>query len=296
MKLRNVFAAIGFSAMLPVHAGVIGLDVMNTSEDAAVLLSNALVGSGVSIVDGSQVFQGLLGDDATGQSALFDSASFTDGSHSVNIGGGAFLTTGRANLAGSNTAENFGATTNSGSDTDLNALLAVNGAPSTNTNDVNFIEFDFTVAGSFNAITLDFIFGSEEFPDQSVTDVLGIFVDGVNFAFFPDNSLVSFVTGVNAGNFNNNTGNTFDLEYDGFSNLLNVVGLLDMSLTTHTIKIAIADTADSIYDSGVWLSNMRATNADNGGVNNPPSSVPAPGTLALVGLGLFAALRRKKQH
>lgn len=296
MKLRNVFAAIGFSAMLPVHAGVIGLDVMNTSEDAAVLLSNALMGSGVSIVDGSQVFQGLLGDDATGQSALFDSASFSNGSNTVSIGGGAFLTTGRANLANSNTSTSFGATTNSGSDADLNAMLAVNGASATNTNDVNFIEFDFTVAGSFNAITLDFIFGSEEFPDQSVTDVLGIFVDGVNFAFFPDHSLVSFVTGVNAGNFNDNTGNTYDLEYDGFSNLLNVVGLLDMSLTTHTIKIAIADTSDAIFDSGVWLSNMRATNADNGGVNNPPSSVPAPGTLALVGLGLFAVLRRKKQH
>ena len=293
MKLRNVIAAIGFSAVLPVHAGITGLDVMNTTDNAATLLSNALVGSGVSIVDGSQTFQGLLGDDATGQSALFESASFTNGSNTVSIGAGAFLTTGRANLADSNTSSSFGASTNSGSDTDLNALLVVNGAPAINTNDVNFIQFDFTVAAGFNAISLDFIFGSEEFPDQGVTDVLGIFVDGVNYAFFPDSSLISFVTGVNAGNFNDNTQGTYDLEYDGFSNLLNLVGLLDASLTTHTIKIAVADTSDSIYDSGVWLSNMHAITANTGGVNN---AIPAPGTLALFGLGLFAALRRKKQR
>jgi hypothetical protein len=296
MRLRNLVAAIGFCAMLPAHAGIIGLDVMNTTDDAATLLSNAVLGSGITIVNGTQSFRGLLGDDATGQSAVFQSASFSNGSNTVSIGSGIFLTTGHANLANSNTSASYGATTGSGSDADLNALLVLKGAPSTNTHDVNYIEFQFTVADIFNAISLDFIFGSEEFPDQSVTDVLGIFVDGVNYAFFADNSLISFVTGVNAGNFNNNTQGTYDLEYDGFSNVLNLVGLLDTSLTTHTIKIAIADTADSIFDSGVWLSNMRAITANTGGVNNPPSSIPAPGTLVLVGLGLAALLRRKKQH
>lgn len=297
MKFRTLAALMSFCTLLPVQASVIGLDVLNPGDDAARLLTTALVGAGIGVIDGSQLFQGSLADEANGQSALYSSASFTDGSHSVNIGSGIFLTTGRANLPSTNSSPNFGLTTNSGSDADLTNLLINNSAPSSTTNDVNFIEFQFSVADGFNAISLDFIFGSEEFPDQAVTDVFGVFVDGINYAYFADNSLVSFVTGVNAGNFNNNTAGTYDLEYDGFSNLLNLVGLLDMSLSTHTIKIAIADTSDTIYDSGVWVSNMRAFTSDTGGVNNPSNPIPAPGTLALVGLGVFAALRRtSKKH
>ncbi|WP_166838893.1 choice-of-anchor L family PEP-CTERM protein [Rheinheimera pleomorphica] len=294
MTFRNLVVALGFCAALPAQAAIIGLDVLNPGDDAARDMTNALLGSGINVIDGSQVFQGLLGDDTTGQSALYQGASFSNGAHTVSIGSGAFLSTGRANLPNTNTSASFGSGTGTGSDSDLSALLASNGAPSTNTNDVNFIEFQFSVADGLNAISLDFIFGSEEFPDQAVTDVFGVFVDGVNYAFFPDNSLISFVTGVNAGNFNDNTQGDYDLEYDGFSNLLNLVGLLDTSLSMHTIKIAIADTSDSIYDSGVWLSNLRAISADTGGVNNPSNPVSAPGTLALMGLGLFAALRRRK--
>lgn len=296
MKLRNLAAALSFAAILPAQAAVIGLDVMTSANNAASEMTTALVGAGISVFDGSQVFQGVLSDAASAQSAIYQSALFSNGVHSVGIDGGIFLSTGTANLPNSNTSSSLGFSTGTGSDADLSALLAANGAPSTTTNDVNFLEFQFSVAAGFNAISLDFIFGSEEFPDQAVTDVLGIFVDGINYAFFPDSSLVSFVTGVNAGNFNDNSQGDYDLEYDGFSNLLNLVGLLDTSLTTHTIKIAIADTSDSIFDSGVWLSNMRGVVANTGGVNNPSNPVSAPGTLALLGLGLFAAMRRKTKR
>lgn len=295
MKLRILAAALGLSIMLPAQAGMIGLDVMNPADDAASILTNALVGTGINVLDGSQNFVGFLGDETTGQSATYNMASFTNGSKTVSIDAGIFLTTGLANIPAANTFTNYGRTTGSGSDADLTALLTANGAPSPMTNDVNLLEFQFSVLAGLNAISLDFIFGSEEFPDQSVTDVLGIFVDGINYAFFSDNSLVSFNNGVNAANFNDNTQGAFDLEYDGFSNRLNLVGLLNPALTTHTIKIAIADTSDTIYDSGVWLSNMRAITADTGGVNNPGNTIPAPGSLALMGLGLLALLRRKQQ-
>lgn len=293
MKLRTLAAAVGLSIMLPAQAGMIGLDVMNPADDAARILTNALVGTGINVLDGSQNFVGFLGDETTGQSATFNMASFTNGSKTVSIDAGIFLTTGLANIPAENTLKDYGRATGSGNDADLTALLNANGAPSTTTSDVNLLEFQFSVLAGLNAISLDFIFGSEEFPDQSVTDVLGIFVDGINYAFFSDNSLVSFNNGVNAANFNDNSQGAFDLEYDGFSNRLNLVGLLNPALTTHTIKIAIADTSDNIYDSGVWLSNMRAITADTGGVTG--NAIPAPGSLALMGLGLLALLRRKQQ-
>ncbi len=128
--------------------------------------------------------------------------------------------------------------------------------------------------------------------------MFGFFVDGVNFAFFEDGSLVSFVAGDNADQFVDNnvgTGN-YDIEYDGLSLTLNVVGLLDPNLTTHTLKIAIADTSDDIFDSGVFIGGLMATNSDEGGIIDPPST-PEPTTilslLGLAGLGATSAIKRK---
>ena len=56
-------------------------------------------------------------------------------------------------------------------------------------------------------------------PEETIEAAI---VDGTNYAFFNDGSLVSFVTGANADQFNDNnvgTGN-YNLEYDGISNSL----------------------------------------------------------------------------
>ncbi|GAB60399.1 choice-of-anchor L domain-containing protein [Rheinheimera nanhaiensis] len=129
MKLRNLVAALSLAAMLPAQAAVIGVEVMTSANNAA-----------------------------SAQSAIYQSALFSNGVHSVGIAGGIFLSTGTANLADSNTSSSLSFSTGTGSDTDLSALLAANGAPSTTTNDVNFLEFQFSVAAGFNAISLDFIF------------------------------------------------------------------------------------------------------------------------------------------
>lgn len=138
-----------------------------------------------------------------------------------------------------------------------------------------------------------------------MTDIFGVFVDGVNYAFFPDGSLVSFVLGsANAGLFNDNDFGSADpfldaggtaLEYDGIYDPLTVVGLLDTSLTTHTIKIAIGDTSDTAFDSGVFFANLTAGTDTGGGID--PGVVPLPAGLpmlltAMAGIGV---LRRRKK-
>lgn len=163
--------------------------------------------------------------------------------------------------------------------------------------DSNSLSFTFTV-DSGNAVSAQFVFGTDEFPTQSVTDIFGFFVDGVNYAQFPSGELISNTPG-NPTNFINNPvgSGLYGIEYNGLSQSFMVVGLLDPTLTEHTIEIALADTSDSIFDSGVFIAALQATTADEGGITQPPgTAVPEPGGLAVLGLalaGLIGHARRR---
>lgn len=181
-------------------------------------------------------------------------------------------------------------------DADLQALLVSKGN-NQGVNDVNFLEFSFTVDDpTQNSVSASFVFGTDEFPDQAVTDIFAFFVDGVNYAFFPDGSLINFDFGSNAASYQNNVLGGFNLEWDGLTNILQVTGLLDAALTAHTIKIAIADTSDTVFDSGVYIASLTAgTTEGGGGIDNPaPIPLPAGFPLLVGALGGLALLRRRR--
>lgn len=288
------------------------IDLFETGDDEATLVDAVLApASGITVVGGTTTFVGRAGDGNdpnTAQSGTY--SGFLEvpnnaGLPTISNPDGLLLTSGVANIPGTNTTASFDHLSvgvpapGTGGDADLSAILTAAGAPSSVVNDVNFLEFTFTVDNpSHNAVSAQFVFASDEFPDQLVTDVFGFFIDGVNFAFFPDDSLVSFVTGVNADNFNDNnvgTGN-YDIEYDGISNSLNIVGLLDPTQTDHTIKIAIGDTSDTIFDSAVFIGDLQSLAADIGGVNQPTTSVSEPGAFALLGAGLIGLLFARRRQ
>lgn len=185
------------------------------------------------------------------------------------------------------------------SDADLEAELVAAGVSSNNqnVNDVNFLEFTFTVDDpTQNSVSADFVFGTDEFPDQAVTDIFAFFVDGINYAFFPDGSIINFdENGPSAGFYQDNTANAFNIEWDGLTKILKVTGLLDMDKDEHSIKIAIADTSDTIYDSAVYIASLSAGTTDGGGGIDNPGVVPLPAGLPLLltALGGFALLRRR---
>ncbi len=303
--LAALAVAIGVVTSGVTRAGV-DIDLIEGVEDPLTILPAALLGpaSGITIVGGSVVFRGNVGDGVTDNTATSGTYSdfnliSADGIRpDITNVNGIVLTSGTANIPLSNTDASFDPFSSfDDGDTDLEQILTDAGAPSSIVRDVNTLEFEFTVGAGITSVEAFFVFGSDEFPDQTVTDVFAFIVDGVNYAFFEDGSLVSFVSGVNAGNFNDNGDDNYSFEYDGISNSLRVVGLLDDMLMTHSLKISIADTLDRVFDSGVFIGGLIASTEDDGGVTPTPPVIPEPAnmlTWSLLGLAGMIAYRRRR--
>jgi len=248
--------------------------------------------SGIQIVAGSERFVGRIGDGANpnlAQSATFEElASLPHNLGGANLqlpGKGVLLTSGVANLPTMNTSTSFGvdaftsdpiSAPNEG-DFDDRARIGSFGNFSS-VNNLNLFELQFTVAEGQTSIAADFVFASDEFPDQTVSDIFVFVVDGVNYARFPDGSTVSFLFAQNEDNFNSNLTGEYDIEYDGVSNHLRVVGLLDPAAPdgVHTLTIAIANTSDTLFDSGVFIGGLAAGTETGGGIGDVPDQPDDP--------------------
>lgn len=273
--------------------------VINTNVGAtpATTLSAAVLGagSGITIVGGSETYQGNAAVGQSGTYTGFNLAPSSGSTPTLVLPDGVVLTSGSANLPLTNTTNQFNPVfPGSGANALLGALSASAGGTSV-TNDANVISFGFTVAAGMTSVSAQFVFGTDEFPTQSVTDIFGFFVDGVNYAKFSNGQLISN-TPNNPTNFILNPvgAGLYGIEYNGLTQAFTVVGLLDTNLATHTITFGVADTSDSIFDSGVFIANLTAGTATGGGIN--PNPTPEPASLALLGIGLvgLGAMRRRK--
>ena len=279
-----------FSMLAANNASALVISGVTNPATAAADLTTAVLdpSSGISVV-GAPTF---LGNTDIPQQATYTGFNLTPsitGSPDLPLPDGILLTSGSANLPFTNTVNQFNPESpNTGSDADLAALSGED------IEDANVLEFSFTLDDpTQNSIEAQFVFGTDEFPTQVVDDIFGFFVDGVNFAFFPNGDLVA---NNNATNFIDNPvgAGLYDIEYNGLSPVLTVVGLLDPALATHTVKIAIGDTEDTIFDSGVFIGGLKAGQNNTGGI---PVAVSEPTIIGLLGLGLLGiciAARRRR--
>ncbi len=242
--------------------------------------TNALLapGSGITVVAGSATYQGTNSGafQQSGTYSGFNLAPSSGSTPTLTLADGIFLTSGNANIPLTNTLNAFSGLSDSGANAQLGALSQSAGG-SEFTFDANVLSFNFNVAAGQTSISAQFVFGTDEFPTQAVTDIFGFFVDGVNFAKFSSGELISNTPG-NPTNFipNPEGGGLYGIEYNGLTQVFTVTGILGAGNSdgSHTLTVGIADTDDQIFDSGVFVTSLMAGVGDGGITPGIPSPEP----------------------
>jgi hypothetical protein len=239
--LAVVLGAVGVAAV-PQAALAAPWSISALSEGTtAAQLASTLVGPGVTV--GNVAFTG----DATA-AGLFD-----DPAASVGLARGIVMSTGHVHdVIGPNTSPAKGSDLGQPGDTQLNAVL--NGQT---THDAASLTVDFTPTNP--QLAINYVFASEEYEEYVGTqfnDVFAFFVNGVNCALTPGTVNPITVNTVNPGSnpffYVPNDAPTYDTQFDGFTVVLTCRAAVNPGVK-NTLRLVIADTSDSIYDSGVFL-------------------------------------------
>ncbi|MBN3034147.1 MAG: gliding motility-associated C-terminal domain-containing protein, partial [Bacteroidales bacterium] len=232
----------------------------------AVNYSQILINSGVSPDDMVEniVGEGIVYSNVTFQGADISRGIFSNGG-TTNIGleSGIFLTSGAGYLIpGPNSSSSSGVNNGFPGDPQLTALS------NQSTYDAAVLEFDFIPES--DTLRFRYVFGSEEYPEWVLNlynDVFGYFVTGPdpeggqyinkNIALVPGTQLPVAIATINnvipsyPQYYVDNTGG-LTIEYDGFTTVL-TAWVLVVPCETYHIKMAVADSGDGIYDTGVFI-------------------------------------------
>jgi hypothetical protein len=266
---------------------------VTASTDAAAMAA-ALLGPGVKLVTGSASYIGAADASGffTGDTTIFGNPAGVDG---VLFTSGSVTNALPPNNSPSATASN-GALGSS-------YLSSLIGRPTLNASTLNF---KITVDPDVSAVEWTYVFGSEEYNEyvnSSFNDVFALSLDGTNLALIPGTSTPVSINNVNNGNpvgsglisnpsfYRNNSPGVnaggvpgpYETQYDGLTTVLKSVATGLKPGVEYNLSFAIADTSDTILDSGVFLKG--------GSVKRAEEKVPAP--LPLLGAGAALAWSRR---
>lgn len=214
----------------------------------AMEMANTIFGDGVTVVSAT-----YTGDsDSSGIYSNGDSRS-PDATPSDT---GVILSTGQASDF-SNRNGGYNQDTNTSSNTSgENNNSEFNAMAGTNTYDAAYLEISFIPTG--DTMTMQFVFASEEYPEYVSSvyqDFVAVTVNGADVPMDIGDGDVdpgNINGGENESLFIDNTGGIYNTEMDGFTQTMT----LTMAVTpgvVNTIRIVIADVADSSYDSSLLI-------------------------------------------
>ena len=259
VTLSAAIAAAGFitiSEASPASAATWSVTDLNTSGVTALRLAQEIAGQGVTI--NSAAFTGN-----NQQGGLFSGIGVAD---AIGVTDGVVMSSGIVGeVIGPNNESGNGQAFGGPGDVDLNAVVA----PRT-TRDAAVLTMTFTPTSP--DLQINYVFASEEyqeFVDSQFNDVFAFWVNGVaaanNCATVADPAGRVPVT-INTINHLRNTQiyvdnpqpGTFDTQFDGFTQPLTCFATVTPNVV-NTLKIAVADTSDSILDSAVFLESSGVT-------------------------------------
>lgn len=249
----------------------------NSGSPAAVQqLVSSLLGGGITVVPGSVQYTG-----AAAASGIFVNGG-TNLATTVGINNGVVLTTGDARFVSGSAidSDDFPNKTTAFA-AGINNSLTRNTSPgsplfstltSAQTYNASILSFQFVPTG--NTITLKYVFGSEEYGDVVNTgfppDVLGVFVNGVNYALVPSTSLPVSTASINCGGPTSGAASgvnpqncslyrdnppfygNINTELDGLTVVLTLTAPVKAG-QVNTIQFGIANSSDSFADSAVFI-------------------------------------------
>lgn len=256
LRRKSVVRIFQISMVILMSVGVTrGQLFTSGGQTATQLVQNTLLGNGVQ----------LLGVMSWGSNMAI--GNFDGTSSNIGLSSGVIMTTGVITgpdgPIGPNSIPNAGVDNGTSGDSQLSGIIP--GNPSTF--NATIIEFTFIPQG--DSINFRYVFASEEYPEyvgSEFNDVFAFFLSGPNpsggnyvnknLAIVPGTP--STPVAINTVNdqtntayyVDNSTGNT--VQYDGFTKPLIAMASV-VPCSTYTIRIAITDVGDGIYDSGVFL-------------------------------------------
>jgi hypothetical protein len=151
--------------------------------------------------------------------------------------------------------------------------------------DVTILNIGLEAPIGANCLVLDFAFYSEEFPEWVNTQYNDAFIAELdsstwttsgsdilapdNFAFDPANNPISINA---AGNTSMNAANAAGTTYDGATPLLSAA--TPITPGAHNLYLSLFDQGDRIYDSAVFLDNLRVGFVPDPEINCVPGAQP----------------------
>lgn len=182
--------------------GKLGLDIVNAGTAGAAGMANEILGDGITI--NSATYFG--GSNQSGTFSVGDSISFDE--NILPFETGVIFSTGRASDVGGPNSTDYKSVNANGVDGDADFNAISNGYK---TYDASFLDVTFTpdvpegaFAGDTIRMTLDIIFGSEEYNEYvygGYNDSLAVIVNGVNQATVPNGLAIGIDTINDAGTY-----------------------------------------------------------------------------------------------
>jgi hypothetical protein len=226
-----------------------GAELSYNINASALTMANTIFGNGVQVVGAST---NVPSNSST--KAVYSNGQLAPGV--VPADSGIILSTGDArSFTQSNGDPNRSTQTSTNSaGTDNNADF--NTIAGARTYDGVWLNVDFIPDGEY--MTMNFVFSSEEYPEYVNTqfnDVMGVWVNGQHVPIEVGNGTTS-VNNINTVTQENlvlsNTGDDYNTEMDGFTITLRLVMKVNPG-QVNSIRIGIADTSDSQYDSNLLI-------------------------------------------